>query len=167
MKKIGIIIVLLLLLVGCGKKSASDEVIFFLEQYKKMNVSVINSLENDLAKEEWFDEQKERYRNVIKRQYKDMEYEIVHERYDSDLAFIDVKIKVYDYYKAQENIDYYNIDNGMSLLDYKINAMANTNDRIEYPIVFKLEKDTKGDYKIIDLDNSDIEKIHGIYNYNM
>lgn len=167
MKKIGIIIVLLLLLVGCGKKSASDEVIFFLEQYKKMNVSVINSLENDLAKEEWSDEQKERYRNVIKRQYKDMEYEIVHERYDSDLAFIDVKIKVYDYYKAQENIDYYNIDNGMSLLDYKINAMANTNDRIEYPIVFKLEKDTKGDYKIIDLDNSDIEKIHGIYNYNM
>ena len=152
---------------GCGKKSASDEVIFFLEQYKKMNVSVINSLENDLAKEEWSDEQKERYRNVIKRQYKDMEYEIVHERYDSDLAFIDVKIKVYDYYKAQENIDYYNIDNGMSLLDYKINAMANTNDRIEYLIVFKLEKDTKGDYKIIDLDNSDIEKIHGIYNYNM
>ena len=167
MKKICIIIVLLLLLVGCGKKSASDEVIFFLEQYKKMNVSVINSLENALAKEEWSDEQKERYRNVIKRQYKDMEYEIVHERYDSDLAFIDVKIKVYDYYKAQENIDYYNIDNGMSLLDYKINAMANTNDRIEYLIVFKLEKDTKGDYKIIDLDNSDIEKIHGIYNYNM
>ena len=166
MKRIIIILILMLLLVGCGKKSARDKVIMFLEQYKTLSAGVISDLEKNLADEEWSEEQKDKYRMIIKRQYKDMEYEIVNEKYSGNLALIEVKVTVYDYYKANVDDNYYGIENDLSYLDYKLDKMQNINDRISYNIIFNVEKDENDEYQIIDLSNFDIEKIHGIYNYN-
>ena len=167
MKKIGILIAIVLLLSGCGKKTARDEVINFLEQYQKLSANVIGELEKNINEEdEWSDKQKDKYRLVIKRQYKDLEYEIVNERYNDNLSFIEVKITVYDYYKINQDDEYYNMDSELSYLDYKLDKMQNTTDRISYNIIFNVEKDEDGNYNIIDLSNTDIEKIHGIYNYN-
>ena len=33
-------------------------------------------------------------------------------------------------------------------------------------ITFNVTKDDKGNYKVNDLSNSDLEKIHGVYNYD-
>ena len=167
MKKIGILIAIVILLSGCGKKTARDEVINFLEQYQKLSANVIGELEKNIIEEdEWSDKQKDKYRLVIKRQYKDLEYEIVNERYNDNLSFIEVKITVYDYYKINQDDEYYNMDSELSYLDYKLDKMQNTTDRISYNIIFNVEKDEDGNYNIIDLSNTDIEKIHGIYNYN-
>ena len=166
MKKITAILVIILLLVGCGKKTARDKVTMFLDQYKTLSASVIGELEKNLSEEEWSDEQKDKYRMVIKRQYKDLEYEILNERYNGNLTFIEVKVTVYDYYKASIDDEYYNIENDISYLDYKLDRMQNINDRISYNIIFNVEKDENNEYQIIDLSNTDIEKIHGIYNYD-
>ena len=43
-------------------------------------------------------------------------------------------------------------------MDYKLDKMNKTNDTIEYNIVFNVTKDEKGNYKVVDLSNSDLEK---------
>ena len=51
-------------------------------------------------------------------------------------------------------------------MNYKLDKMKKTTDTVEYNIIFNVTKDDKGNYKVIDLSNSDLEKIHGVYNYD-
>ena len=51
-------------------------------------------------------------------------------------------------------------------MDYKLDKMKKTTDTVEYNITFNVTKDYKGNYKVTDLSNSDLEKIHGVYNYD-
>ena len=44
------------------------------------------------------DNQKEKYRSILKKQYQDLKYDVVSEKYDGDNATVEVKIKVYDLY---------------------------------------------------------------------
>ena len=51
-------------------------------------------------------------------------------------------------------------------MNYKLDKMKKTTDTVEYNIIFNVTKDDKGNYKVTDLSNSDLEKIHGVYNYD-
>ncbi len=168
-----------LVLSGCGvKKTAKGAVEDFLNQYKNLSSNVISDLENVVDQENLTDKQKEVYRDILKKQYKDLKYEIENETYDGDNATVDVKITVYDLYKVQKDANDYLTDNGDEFkdetdtfsnelfMDYKLEKMKMTNDTIEYTINFKVTKDDNGNYKVIDVTNEDLEKIHGIYNYD-
>ena len=150
-------------LIGCSNNTAKDRVIYFLGEYQELSADVMASLEQRLDNEQWNNEQKEKYRQIMKRQYRDLKYNIMDERFNNGTQYIDVKIEVYDFYMAQESVNYYEDNTSKSYLDFKLDAMMNTNDRIEYLLTFKLEKDDNNKYQIIDLQDSDIEKIHGIY----
>ena len=43
--------------------------------------------------------------------------------------------------------------------------MKNVTDTVEYDITFNVTKDDNDNYKVSDVSQSDLEKIHGIYNY--
>ena len=137
MKKIGkllTVVVVLLSLVGCGcmKKTAKGAVQDYLNQYKNLSSNVINDMDTVINNENLTDNQKEKYRDILKKQYQDLKYDIVSEKYDGDNATVEVKIKVYDLKKKKKDVT----------------------------------KDDKGNYKVIDLSNSEIKKIHGVYNYD-
>ena len=51
-------------------------------------------------------------------------------------------------------------------MNYKLDKMKKVTDTVEYNITFNVTKDDKGNYKVNDLSNSDLEKIHGVYNYD-
>ena len=165
MKKIGkllTVVVVLLSLVGCGcmKKTAKGAVQDYLNQYKNLT-----------------DNQKEKYRDILKKQYQDLKYDVVSEKYDGDNATVEVKIKVYDLYKVQKDANDYLTTSGDEFkqngvfsndlfMNYKLDKMKKTTETVEYNIIFNVTKDDKGNYKVIDLSNSDLEKIHGVYNYD-
>ena len=44
--------------------------------------------------------------------------------------------------------------------------MQDNNDTVEYTITFNLEKNDDGNWQILELSQEDLEKIHGIYNYD-
>ncbi len=178
-KKIFLIVSLLLLVVGCGcmKKTAKGAVQDYLNQYKNLSANVISDMDDVIDNENLTDTQKEKYRDVLKKQYQDLKYDIVSEKYDGDNATVDVKIKVYDLYKVQKDANDYLTTSGDEFkengvfsndlfMDYKLDKMKKTMDTIEYNITFNVTKDDKGNYKVSDLSNTDLEKIHGVYNYD-
>ncbi len=178
-KKIFLIVSLLLLVVGCGcmKKTAKGAVQDYLNQYKNLSANVNSDMDDVIDNENLTDTQKEKYRDILKKQYQDLKYDIVSEKYDGDNAMVDVKIKVYDLYKVQKDANDYLTTSGDEFkengvfsndlfMDYKLDKMKKTMDTIEYNITFNVTKDDKGNYKVSDLSNTDLEKIHGVYNYD-
>ncbi|MBQ6686951.1 MAG: hypothetical protein IJN03_00315 [Bacilli bacterium] len=180
MKKIFIMVVSCLLLVGCSltEEKASDAVKKYLHQYNNLGDIVLADIATLVDSEELNDEQKKVYEDVLKKQYQDLSYEIVNEEYNGDTAEVEVNITVYDLYKAQtdaatylsNNLDEFNDETGSydneKYLDYKLEQMKKTTDTVEYTIDFVV---TKNDDKwvVAQPSTDDLEKIHGIYNYDI
>lgn len=177
--KVLLVVGICLVLAGCGcmKKTAKGAVQDYLNQYKNLSSNVISSMDNVVNDENLTDSQKEKYRDILKRQYQDLKYEIVNEKYDGDNATVEVKITVYDLYKVQKDANNYLTNSGDEFkengvysndlfMNYKLDKMKKVTDTVEYNITFNVTKDDKGNYKVNDLSNSDLEKIHGVYNYD-
>lgn len=177
--KVLLVVGICLVLAGCGcmKKTAKGAVQDYLNQYKNLSSNVITSMDDVVNDENLTDSQKEKYRDILKRQYQDLKYEIVNEKYDGDNATVEAKITVYDLYKVQKDANNYLTNNGDEFkengvysndlfMNYKLDKMKKVTDTIDYNIIFNVIKDDKGNYKVNDLSNSDLEKIHGVYNYD-
>lgn len=178
MKKILLIVIILFSLVGCGGKTAKSAAESYLMKYRNLDSEVLVDLENIIETENLTRNQEEKYRDILKKQYSDLKYEIIDETYDGDTAVVKAKVEVYDLYKAQsDSADYLNdhMDefkdesgafNNSSYLDYKLENMKKTTETVEYTIEFNVVKNENNNWKVIDLTQEDLEKIHGIYNYN-
>lgn len=99
------------LLSGCTMDNTpTKKVENFLDNYTNEDDTVLNQLKEMVDSDGLMDEnQKNAYSDIMKRQYKDMTYEIKDEKIDGDNATVTAEIEVYDYYKAnKESEDYYN-----------------------------------------------------------
>lgn len=180
MKKILIVLVSCLLMVGCSltEQKASDAVKDYLNQYNNLSDTVITDIATLVDSENLNDDQKKVYEGVLQKQYQDLSYEIVNEEYDGDKAEVEVTITVYDLYKAQNdaatylanNLEEFNGDNGSydneKYMDYKLEQMKKTTDTVEYTIDFNLTKEDDK-WRVEQPSTEDLEKIHGIYNYSI
>ena len=100
-------------------------------------------------------------------------YNIKDEMIDGDTATVTTQIEVYDYYKIDNDATKYVSDNpdkfstnnvydSAKVLEYKIDKLNNAKDRVTYTITFNLTK-VDNEWKVDNLSNEDLEKIHGIY----
>ena len=159
-----LIVISCFLLVGCGmKKTAKQATEDFLNQYKTLSANVIKDLEDVIAKENMEKEHEDKYREVMKKQYRDLKYEILDETNDGKTATVKVKIKVYDLFKVQNEAAIY-LNNHMDefkdkeglydnkkYLNYKLDQMKKTTDNVEYTLNIHLNKDDKGKWKVKEL----------------
>ena len=179
MKKILLITLFGVLLVGCSKSTARGAVEAFLDEYRNLSASIIGDMDDVVDSEENLnDEQKDKYRDILRKQYTDLTYEVISEDYNDDTALVETKITVYDLGKAQENAskylnehseEFYDESNNYDLskfLDYKLDLMQKNTDTITYTINFNVEKNEDGIWQVSDVSQSDLEKIHGIYKEN-
>lgn len=178
MKKILLLLVVVFLLNGCGKNTARMATENYLKKYKTLNSEVLVDMENIIKKENLTTELEDKYREVLKKQYKDLSYEIIEEEYDDDVSYVTVKIDVYDLYKAERDADIYLENNKEEFYDenelydinkflnYKLDRMKETTSRIKYTIVFTITKENDK-YVVEQPTENDLKKIHGIYNYEI
>ena len=179
--KVFLVMFFAITLVGCScmQMTARSRVEEFLDQYRNLSANVLGDLDEVVdAEADLNEEQKEKYRDVLKKQYSDLEYEIINENYDGDTAVVETKITVYDLYKAQKDAteylnehseEFYDENNNYDLskfLDYKLDLMQKNTDTISYTINFNVEKNEDGVWQVSDVSQSDLEKIHGIYEEN-
>lgn len=179
MKKILLFLGAFLFMVGCNNlmNTPTKKVEEFLNKYQTMDSNVMNQLDYTLEEDyELTSTQKDNYKTIIKKQYKDLVYTIKDETVDGDTATVKVEIEVYDYSKAIKDSDSYLMNNQNEFikddgtvdkekfLDYKIDAISKSSDRVKYTLELTLTK--KDDtWKMNDITEIDRQKIHGIYSY--
>lgn len=104
MKNIGKVVLgfgfLLLFLAGCGNmaNTPTQKVEEFLGKYQTMDEDVITQLKQVLSDDQTMnDEQKDKYRALMEKQYQNLSYKIENEDIDGDKATVDVEVEVLDY----------------------------------------------------------------------
>ena len=177
MKKLFLMLVSLFMVVGCScsNDKAADAVEKYLNDYKGLGDTALKDIDDLVEGEDLTDKGKETYKEVLKRQYRDLIYTIENEDYDGDTAKVTVKITVYALYKAQKDASEYlsnhqdefltdrEYDNDF-YMEYKLEQMRDMNDTVSYNIVFNVTK-TDGKWYVEQPSDEVLEKIHGVYNY--
>ena len=175
MRKILIFLFSILLLTGCNTTtSPKNEVQKLFLNYNSLSSDLLIQLDSVINTEELTLEEKDKYKEVLKRQYEDLKYKIKDEVVDEDKAVVTVEIEVYNLAKvineAQEylnaNRDQFYIDRKFSnelFWDYKLDNMIKTSERIKYDLDLTLTKiDNK--WVLDELLESNRQKIHGLFN---
>ena len=104
MKKVGKVVLcfgfLLLFLAGCSTtmNTPTSKVEEFLGKYQNMDDDVTVQLDQVLDEDHSMsEEQKEKYRSILEKQYQNLSYKIENEDIHGDEATVDVEIEVLDY----------------------------------------------------------------------
>lgn len=178
MKKIISIFLIMFLLCGCSlkKETPSDSVEEYLLNYKSLNNNVLSELKTMVKNTDFNAEHKEKYMEIMKKQYSNMDYKIESVTIDKNEASVGVKINVLDYFKTNRDASAYRdsnvtefITNGRYDQDkfdlYLLNYLEETTSKTDYLLEFKLTKEGKK-WVIKNIDKTMKEKMQGIYDYN-
>ena len=182
MKKFGkilLVVLLLIMLVGCDNMmdTPTKKVENLLNKYQNEDKEVLEQLDKVVEDAGTLNSnQQEKYRKLMKRQYQNMNYKIKNQSEDGNNATIVVEVEVYDYGRTISEAESYLSNNreqflidpendvvdNSKYLDYKIEKMSNTNDRVTYTINFTLVKE-EDEWILNDLNDIDRLKLHGLY----
>ena len=179
MKKVLLFLGAFFLMIGCDNfmNTPTRRVEEFLNKYQTMDNTVIEQLNYTIDEDYTLnDKQRDSYKMIMKKQYKDLVYTIKEETIDGKTSTVKVEIEVYDYSKGisdannylLNNPDEFYLDNGTvnkeKFLDYKISLMEKVTDRVKYTIELNLVKNNDT-WMMSDITEIDRQKIHGIYSY--
>ena len=179
MKRILWILLVVICLTGCNNlmNTPTKKVEMLLSKYQQNDAEVLRQLDNTLLENGVLsDEQKTRYTDIMKKQYKDLTYVVKNEAIDGKTSVVEVEVEVYDYSKAIKaieddllnNADKYKDDTGeintTLFNDGKLTALENVSDRVKYTINFTLSK-VDEEWIVDDLTETERMKIHGLYAY--
>lgn len=177
MKRLFILICGLFLVAGCDQmmNTPTKQVENFLSKYQTLDNKVIEQLDEVIdSAGTMTSEQKEKYRELMKKQYKNLSYKIKDDTEDGNEATVEVEIEVYDYATAIENAETFFLTNkdeflndalevdDVKFMDYKLEQMDTVKDKVKYTINFVLEKDDK-EWELEDITDIDRQKLHGLY----
>lgn len=168
------LVVLSFIITGCSfNNTPKSKVESLLMKYQKNNDSVMSELNDYMDTLNIDKDSYDEYKKVYTKQYTDLTYDIKDEMIDGDVATVTAQIEVYDYYKIDNDATKYVSDNAdmfssngtydsAKVMEYKLDKLKNAKDRVTYTINFKLTK-VENEWKVDNLSNEDLEKIHGIY----
>ena len=165
MKKIGLLILIVIMLVGCSfnnTPTAKVEELFM--KYQKVDNDISLEIDNIMQEENLLAEHKERYRELITKQYRNLTYNIKDEKIDGDTAVVLVEIEVMDYRKAIGDLVFdSNLYTKESYDEEKINRLEKAQDKVKYTLEIKLNKNEDGVWKIEPLTSEQTKKIQGMF----
>lgn len=179
MKKIILGLLSMVLLVGCTDLSntPTKKVEAFLKKYQALDHNVLTDLDGVIAAEGIFNEnQKKEYRDIMKKHYQNLTYDIKGETIDGDNAVVTVEITVTDFKKILEEANRYRdehpeefqdesgVRDASKFIDYRLKKMKEAKDSITYTLYISLTK-TNDTWNLDKLDNTTYDKINGVYNY--
>ena len=165
MKKIIFLLTTILsfFLVGCNiGNTPTSKVEDMLSKYQSKDKSINVSYYDLVQDENMSEESKEKYKEIIYKQYENMVYEVKNEEIDGDKATVKVEIEVMDYKSV---LDKYNI-NDYEINDYNklvLDDLEKLEKKVTYTIEFGLTKNNKGKWELNDLTTEENDKLLGIY----
>ena len=157
-----LLFVILIILVGCSlSNNPTSRVEELLGKYQRGDKSIVINTDS-MIMGVGDDGLNNRYEKLIKRQYKNMSYEIKDEKIDGDTAVITTEIKVMDFksvYQKYINSNYNTNDIDKIIID----ELEKVSDKITYTIDFNLTRDEDGVWIVDGLTTEQTNKLLGIY----
>lgn len=180
MKKILLGIISILLLSGCSEKimnTPTKKVETFFQNYQTLSEDVLKQL-NDVVNEEtkFNGDQRLAYKELMKKHYQNLTYEIKDEVVNGNKAIVTVEIEVTDYSKALKEADEYLKNNSTEFYDdkgvyneflfttYRIKQLEKVTDKVKFTLNLTLTKDNE-EWKLDNISKVDEQKINGVYFY--
>ena len=178
MKKL-ITLLSIIILTGCTldiSNTPTKKVEEFLNKYQILDEQVLNELDEVIETKTKLDKtNKEEYREIIKKQYKDMQYTIKEEKIDGDEATVTAQIIVKDFTKIINDAEIYKRENIKKFYEnetyndnlykkYIIEKLKDAKDRVTYTVDFKVRKNNTK-WVLDPITEEQEDKILGIYNY--
>lgn len=180
MKKIiFLFITVIFVITGCkiSESTPTMKVEEYMSKYQNLDSKEIDKLSDYVDKytKDLTSNQKKDYITLLQKQYQNLEYKIVDENIEDNYATVEVEIEVFDYRNSNIKSERYIEENKDKFLkedksidqekynDYKITEMKKVTDKKKYTIIFTLHKNDSKNWKIDTPKDTDMEKIHGLY----
>ena len=167
-----------ILITGCETNlmnTPTKRVETMLNNYITLNSDVLDDLDETIVADVSMTEsQKNEYRDIIKKLYQNMSYEIKDETIDGELATVEAEIEVYNYKKIIDDTNTYLQNNQKEFLkddntidiekfnDYKLGELKKAKEKVTYTLNLTLRQ-VDGTWVLDDLTDTEISKIHGMY----
>ena len=162
MKKIMVVILIILLSACSLSNTPTSKVEELLGKYQGLDKSIDYNyilLSNEAGLDQ---ELINKYNKLLKKQYRNMSYEIKEEKIDGDMAVVTTEIEVIDYKSVIDN--YTSItEKNYETHEEIINNLNNENDKVTYTIEFNLKKNESNQWRLEKLTDIEEKKLLGIY----
>lgn len=166
MKKILSIFIFLLLLVGCSlSNTPTSKVEDLLNKYQRLDSDIEKGIDTVVGEESLTGVERDRYKKIIEKQYKNLTYQIKDETYNGDVCTITTEIEVLDYKKIINEVNNNYQNKNYTKEEYnneKLDKLEKTKDKVKYTIDFKVKKENNN-WTLEALDDDTIKKIQGTY----
>lgn len=162
-----LLVSLLFIFTGCTDlmNTPTKRVEELFSKYQTLDKDITKEIDTLVKSENLTDEEANRYRNIIEKQYKMLVYNVKDEKIDGDNATVTVQIEVLDYKSAIQKVDLNYQDDNYDKIKYtqdKLDALEQTKDKVTYTIEVPLVKKDKK-WQVSNLSNDDLKKIQGMY----
>ena len=164
MKKIYLIIIILGfgLLIGCSLgNTPTSRVEDKLSKYQMLDKDISLSYTNLTSDTEINQDIRNRYEELIKKQYRNLSYEVKEEEIDGENATVTVQIEVMDYKAVFDKYNKNDYDKE-KYHELVLDALEDVKDKIAYTIDFSLTKNDNNNWQVNELTKEDREKLLGI-----
>lgn len=162
---------------GTMLNTPTKKVEMFFSNYQTLNQDVMDDLDKVVDEEERFNtKQREIYRELMKKHYQAIQYDVKDERINGDEAEVRTEIEVIDYSKILKNTDRYLQEHHDKFLDekgqydetkymdYRLEQLKDAKETVKYDMTFYLTKKDK-EWQMDPLTTEQEQKIHGMYDY--
>ena len=157
MKKLMVILFTVIVLTGCEKgnlmNTPTKKVEMFFANYQSLDDEVIRQLDKIVAEEENFNtENRADYKELMKKHYQNLTYDVKDEKIDGDTATVSVEIEVTDYTKTIKETEQYLADHPEEFKDekgiydsslfmnYHLKKLKETKDKVKYTLDLTFSK---------------------------
>lgn len=171
MKKILTVLTIIVLFTGCTLKNIDNtptkQVETFFNNYQTLDKKVLSDLDLVIAKQNNFNnEQKDKYRKILKKHYQNLTYEIKDETVNGNRANVEVEIEVTDFYKVLKELkNNSEITNNEDYINKQLDLLENAKDTVKYTLNLTLTKNKNGNWILDDINDIEEKKILGTYEY--
>ena len=133
-------------------------------KYQTLDKDINSGIEDILNEQNLSEAHKERYRDILEKQYKNLTYQIQEEKIDGETATVTTQIEVTDFKNAITDLYFdSNIYTKETYDEEKLNRLEQATNKVTYTLELKLTKKNNDEWELNALTNEDIKKIQGMY----